>query len=81
MTSRFPPGGLVALSAVALTGGALMAALAWAHMASLAAYGVICGSAVGLAHCPACYGAAALFMLGFSALGLATRRRPSPARS
>ena len=84
MTPRFPPGDLVALSAVALIGATLMAGLAWAHMSALnAAYGAICGSGAGrLAHCPACYGAIALLLLGLSSLGLAqaARRRPLPAK-
>jgi len=82
MTPRFPPGGPVALSAVALTGAVVMATMAWAHMSALsAAYGPICGSGAGLAHCPACYGAVALLLLGLSSLALATRRRRLPARS
>jgi len=84
MTPRFLPGDLVALSVASLTGAALMATLAWAHMSALhAAYGSICGSdASRLAHCPACYGAVALFLLGLSSLGFAqaARRRPLPAK-
>jgi len=85
MTPRFPPGDLVALSAASLTGAALMASLAWAHMSALhAAYGTICGSAMGLtAHCPACYAAVALLVLGLTSLTLArtARRRPLPAKT
>lgn len=75
MTNRFPAGDLVALSAVALTGATLMAALAWVHMSTLnAAYGPICGTGEGrLAHCPACFGAVALLLIGLSSLGLARR--------
>lgn len=83
MTPRFSPGDLVALSAVALTGATLIAALAWTHMSALHAYGPICGSGAGrLAHCPACYGAVALLLLGLWSLGLAqaARRRPLPAK-
>jgi hypothetical protein len=84
MTPRFSPGGVVALSAVALTGATLMAALAWAHMSAFnAAYGAICGSDTGrVAHCPACYGAVVLLLLGLSSLGLAQalRRPPLPAQ-
>ena len=81
MTPRFSPGDLVTLGALALTGAALMTGLAWAHMSALAAaYGPICGSGAGLAHCPACYGAIALLLLGLSSLGLAARRRPLRAK-
>lgn len=55
MPPRFPSGDLIALSAVALTGATLIAAMAWAHMSALdVAYGPICGTGAGLAHCPAC---------------------------
>ncbi len=81
MKPRFPPGDLVVLSAVLLTGAALMASLAWAHMSALrAAYGPVCGSDTGrLAHCPACYAAVALFLLGLTSLALARTMRPQPA--
>ena len=85
MTPRFPPGDLIALSVVSMTGAALMALLAWAQMfVSHAAYGVVCGSQAGLlAHCPACYAAVALLVLGLSSLALAAsaRRRVLPART
>lgn len=80
MPPRFPSGDLIALSAVALTGATLIAAMVWAHMSALdVAYGPICGTGAGLAHCPACYGAVAL-LFGLSSLGLAARRRALPAK-
>jgi len=82
MTARFPPGDPIAVSAVALTGAAVLATLAWAHMSALsAAYGPICGAGAGLPHCPACYGAVGLLLLGLWSLTLAARRRLLPARS
>lgn len=85
MMPRFPPGNLVALSVASMTGAALMALLAWAHMSAFhAAYGVVCGSQVGLlAHCPACHSAVALLLLALSFLALAAsaRQRPLLART
>jgi hypothetical protein len=84
MTPRLLPGDLIALGVALFTGAALTAVLAWAHMSALhAAYGSICGSdASRLAHCPACYGAVALFLLGLSSLGFAKAagRQPLPAK-
>ena len=81
---RFPLGNLVVLSVVSMTGAVLMALLAWAHMSAFrAAYGVVCGSQVGLlAHCPACHSALALLLLALSFLALAasSHRRTVAAR-
>jgi hypothetical protein len=85
MKPGYPPGDLFALSAASMTGSALMASMAWAHMRALeAAYGVICGTGAGLlAHCPACYGAVAF--LGLAAvtfvLAQAARRAALPAET
>jgi hypothetical protein len=85
MASRLSPGDLLTLGVVSITGAALMASLAWAHMhAFRLAYGALCGSDAGLlTHCPACYAAAALLVLGLASLALAqaARRRPLPARA
>jgi hypothetical protein len=57
-------------SGVVLIGAALLSAeAAWLHMRSLAhGYGEICGSRAGiLAHCPACYASAALFVSAVAA--------------
>jgi hypothetical protein len=85
MASRFSPGDLLALGAVSITGGALAASLAWVHMhAFQVVCGDVCGSDAGLlTHCPACYAAAALLVLGltFVALAQAAPRRPLPARA
>lgn len=81
MTSRFSPGDLVALGAVSVTGAALSASLAWAHMS---AYGAVCGSGLGLlVHCPACCAAAGLMVLGLASLALAqaTRLRAPPVKA
>ena len=81
MASRFSPGDLLTLGAVSITGAALMASLAWAQMhAFRVVYGAVCGSGVGLLHCPACYAAATLLALGLASLVLAqaARRRPIP---
>jgi hypothetical protein len=68
---------MIALSAVALAGAMLMAALAWLRMSALHAYGPICGAGADVAHCQACYAAVALSMLGLSFLALArAARRP-----
>jgi hypothetical protein len=84
-TPRYPPGELFALSAASLTGSALMASMAWAHMRALeAAYGVICGTGAGqLAHCPACYGAVGFLGLAAVtfALAQAARRAALPAKA
>ena len=85
MASRFSPGDLFALGAVSITGAALMASLAWAHMQAFkVAYGAVCGSDAGLlTHCLACSAAGALLVLGLASLVLAqaARRRPLPARA
>ena len=85
MASRFSPGDLIILSAVSMTGAALTASLAWAHMhAFRVAYGAVCGSDAGLlTHCPACYAAAALLAVGLASLALAqaAHRRPLPERA
>jgi len=85
MASRFSPGDLLTLGAASITGGALAASLAWAHMhAFRVVYGDVCGSDAGLlTHCPACYAAAALLALGLASLALAqaAHRRPLPAKA
>lgn len=80
MTRRISPGDLIALSVAALTAAMLTAALAWTHMSALHAYGPICGIGADVAHCPACYAAVALLLLGLSSIALArTVRQPLPA--
>jgi hypothetical protein len=71
-------------SGVVLIGAALLSAeAAWLHMRSLArAYGEICGSGAGLlAHCPACYASAALFVSAAAAFVLAQSDRSSVSRT
>ena len=85
MTPGYPPGDLFALSAASMTGSALMASTAWAHMRAVqAAYGVICGAGASpLAHCPACYGAVAFLALAAVTFALAqgARRAALPAKA
>ena len=75
----------MALSVASMVAAAVMAMLAWAQMSAFqAAYGVVCGSHVGLrAHCPACQAAAALLLLAlwFVALAASSRGRPVLARA
>lgn len=69
MQLRYPTAERLAAGGLAIIGGASWYGFLMRRIWAAAAYGPICGHSSGIGpHCPACYGALALVVLGFGVL-------------
>jgi hypothetical protein len=73
MQLRHPTAQRLAAGGLAVIGGAGWYGFLMRRIWAATAYGPICGHASGMGlHCPACYGALALILLGFGVLAADT---------